>query len=82
MKHSIISRRFIGGREWSVMVHILAETPSEQKAILHLNKGVANEKEMHLIDKYLASSLALGNYSLIRVINRINTTYTLLVQIN
>jgi hypothetical protein len=81
MKHSIINRRFIGGKEWSVMVHIIPETPSEQKAIMHLNKGEASEKENQLIDKYLNSSLALDNYSIIRVINRVNTTYTLLVNI-
>jgi hypothetical protein len=81
MKHSIISRRFIGGREWSVMVHIIPETPSEQKAVLNLNKGEANEKEVNMINKFLDSSLALGNYTLVRVINRVNTTYTLLVNI-
>jgi hypothetical protein len=81
MRHSIINRRFVNGREWSVMVQLIPETPGERLAIGNASKGTANEKETHTINKYLDNHLGLGRYSIVRVINRINTTYTILVYI-
>jgi len=54
MQHTIVSKEYIGSRQWQVVVDMRPATPAETK------------KE--LVADYLSFSLAeLGNYSIVRL---------------
>lgn len=79
MKHSVISKQHVDSHNLIVNIKLIPETEFELTAINNLNDTQASSDEKELIENYLHFNLALGNYSIVKLINQDKNNFTIQV---
>lgn len=79
MKHSIINKQKVDSHNLIVNIKLIPETEFELIAINNFNNSQASFDDKELIENYLHFNLALGNYSLVKLIDQDKNNFTIQV---
>lgn len=77
MKHTIKANQKIDLHQSIVKVELLPDNDAEKTAIKNVETMAASDNERELVENYLHFSLALGNYSVVKLISLEGNNVTL-----